>query len=223
MIEELLPNLFVIYSPNEGGNSYLLVGKKNILVDTSLGKNASYLKESIEGTGLKVSDINTILHTHGHADHFSADYIFPKAEKLMHQHDAEKVNRKDSMFSCASLFGERNFPKITGFLENNQEIINEPFSLKVIETPGHTKGSVCFYEGKNKLLFSGDCLFRGSIGRYDLPSASKQDTLKSLKKLLEQDYKILLPGHGTILNERQKENIQIALEYLEKSVELGQI
>jgi len=66
-------------------------------------------------------------------------------------------------------------------------------------------------------------------GRWSIPGAKKivyhktAYDFKSLKKLLEQDYKILLPGHGTILNERQKENIQIALEYLEKSVELGQI
>jgi len=223
MIEEILDNLFVIYSPNEGSNCYLLVGKKNILIDSSTTQNASYLKNSLKDIGLDAGDINIVLHTHGHADHIGGGYLFPKAEKLMHGFDAGKINLKDNLFSCASFFPGTKFPKITKKLKEGDVIKNEPFSLKVICTPGHTKGSISFYEENNKILFSGDCLFKGSIGRYDLPSSSKQDVLESLKKLLKIDYRILLPGHGLVLKENQDENIERALYFLEKSVELEQI
>ena len=223
MIEEILDNLFVIYSPNEGSNCYLLVGKKNILIDSSTTQNADYMKNSLKDIGLITEDINIILYTHGHADHFGDNYIFPKAEKRMHGFDAEKINLKDKLFSCASFFPGTRFPKITKKLKDGNLIENEPFSIKVIGTPGHTKGSASFYEKRNKILFSGDCLFKGSIGRYDLPSSSKQDMMNSLKKLLKIDYRILLPGHGLILKENQDENIEKAPYFLEKSVELGQI
>ena len=80
--------------------------------------------------------------------------------------------------------------------------------MQVIETPGHTKGSVSFYEKKNKLLFSGDCLFKGNIGRYDLESGSKEEMKESLEKLLKLDSKVLLPGHGEILRENYEDNIK---------------
>ena len=223
MIEEILDNLFVMYSPNEGSNCYLLVGKKNILIDSSTTKNASYLKNSLKDIGLDAGDIDIVLYTHGHADHIGCGYLFPKAEKRMHGFDAGKINLKDKLFSCASFFPGTKFPKITRKLKEEDVIKNEPFSLKVICTPGHTKGSISFYEENNKILFSGDCLFKGSIGRYDLPSSSKQDVLESLKKLLKIDYRILLPGHGLILKENQNENIERALYFLEMSIELEQI
>lgn len=219
MIEKIGENVFAIYPPAEGSNSYLLVGKENILIDSSSGANRDYLKNSLGDIGIKPREIGAIIHTHGHADHFGGDNLFPRARKRMHEFDAKKVNMKDPHFTCAGFFEGTVFPTIKekDFLSEGLVIENEPFSLAVIETPGHTKGSVCIYDKKNKLLFSGDCIFNEGVGRYDLQSSSMKDTISSLRKLLKLNYAMLLPGHGNILDgkEKQKENVKMAIRMVE--------
>jgi len=82
-------------------------------------------------------------------------------------------------------------------------------TLSVIETPGHTPGSVCFYDEKNKILISGDTLFRGSVGRTDLPGGDMNKLMNSLKKLMElPDETVVYSGHGptTTIGEEKRTN-----------------
>ncbi len=216
MFEQVLPNLFVFYSPNQGANSYLLVGKKILLIDSGLKMNATLLKESLETAGVSPNDIELICHTHGHADHFSADYLFKNADVMMHAADAQYVNIKDEILTASAAFGNDYYPKISSFLADGMLIDSRPFSLRVMHTPGHTRGSVCFYDAKQKLLFSGDTIFNGSCGRFDLPlSTTKSDLRSSIQRIAALDFSMLLPGHGNILKERQKENISAVLRSLE--------
>ena len=69
--------------------------------------------------------------------------------------------------------------------------------FEIIETSGHSRGDICYYDKKNKVLFSGDTLFAGTYGRVDLPTSDPIQMGKSLKKLfaLDQDIKVY-PGHG---------------------------
>ena len=69
--------------------------------------------------------------------------------------------------------------------------------FEIIETPGHSRGDICYYDKKNKVLFSGDTLFAGTYGRVDLPTSDPIQMGKSLKKLfaLDPDIKVY-PGHG---------------------------
>ncbi len=212
MFEQILPNLFVLYSKHDGANCYLLTGKKKVLVDSCLKQGGELLKDSLKAVGLGTADIDMILHTHGHCDHFAADYLFPKAEIAMSCFDAERVNKKDESFTCSDIFGNDYYPKINSFLKHDQHIEIKPFSLEVIETPGHTKGSVSFYDKGKKLLFSGDVVFKMGFGRFDLVSSSRYPLIESLAKISKLDFEILLPGHGQILKEKQKENIKNVLE-----------
>jgi len=70
------------------------------------------------------------------------------------------------------------------------------YLLKVIHTPGHTSGSMCLLEEEKKYLFSGDTVFKGSVGRYDLPSGNLEELKKSLIKLCEIKINEVFPGHG---------------------------
>jgi glyoxylase-like metal-dependent hydrolase (beta-lactamase superfamily II) len=91
------------------------------------------------------------------------------------------------------------------FVKNAKKIEDEfktlnfgDYELEVINTPGHTPGSICILEKKTKTLFSGDTLFdKGIYGRTDL-GGSEIELKKSIKKLYELDWKILCPGHGQI-------------------------
>lgn len=214
MFEEIMPGLFAFISPNIGSNCFLLADEKITLVDSSTGNNAAQIKAFLKEQGIAPEQINLILHTHSHADHTGCDFLFRNAEIMMHQHDAEYVNKQDAEFTCSALEQGTKIPQISSFLAPNQVIDLGKFKLQVLHTPGHTHGSVCFLEKDKKLLFSGDTLFNGGFGRTDLPSGNTAELLQSIKMLKTTAFEYLLPGHGEILKGEQQPNIENALKML---------
>jgi glyoxylase-like metal-dependent hydrolase (beta-lactamase superfamily II) len=167
--------------------------------------------------GLKPIDIHKILFTHGHADHIGGAVLFPRAEKWMSLHDGLLVNAKSDYFTVSSSFMQDFYPEIDFFYKPGQVFEIVDFVFKVIDTPGHTKGSVCFYDEESGVLFSGDTLFNGAFGRFDLPSGNRSDLIASIRKLSCLDFKYLYPGHGSVLEKKQAENIKYCLVELENS------
>lgn len=206
--------LFAFRSSSASCNIYLLKGSQNVLIDTGLESDSSALEHALAQVSLSPKDISIVLHTHGHADHIGGNILFPDAQKWMGQHDGALVNKKDDKFTVAYMFNQKFYPTINNFYSKNKIFLFPPFTFQVIETPGHTKGSICLHDRKNKILISGDTLFNGAVGRYDLVSSSKQDLLSSIKKISSLDYELLLSGHGAILAGKQKENILIAMQLL---------
>jgi hydroxyacylglutathione hydrolase len=214
MFESVVPNVHVFYSSNYGSNIYFLIGRKIAVIDASTGTNASEITSGLKSLKIKPEEVDFVLFSHGHADHFGCASLFSKAEKRMHESDAEKIALKDSEFSGAGVFGVKDFPKIDSHYKEGEEIDLKPFTLKVLFTPGHTAGSVCFFEEKNSLLFSGDTLFSGGCGRTDLVSGSEDRLVESIEMLSKLDFKTLLPGHGLILKQGQKANTAEVLKTL---------
>ncbi|HEX8769497.1 MAG TPA: MBL fold metallo-hydrolase, partial [Acidimicrobiales bacterium] len=92
-------------------------------------------------------------------------------------------------------------PELVYGLDDGQRVAGGGMTFTALHTPGHTKGSVCFLlevEGEDPVLFSGDHLFAGSIGRFDLPGGSREELMESMEaKILPLDDAIdVLPGHG---------------------------
>lgn len=200
MFKEVSPGVFAFVSSNEGSNVFLLRGEKETaLIDSSIEENKEAVISGLESLGLKPGDISLILHTHGHADHFGLDYLFKKARIAMHKEDGFKINENFSEFACVQFFPGTKMPKVVLFLEPEQEVDFGNFKLRLVHTPGHTGGSVCFFLEKKGLLFSGDTLFSHGFGRTDLVGGSSQKMLKSLKTLEKLPIKVLLPGHGYLL------------------------
>ena len=151
---------------------------------------------------LPVSDL---LLTHGHLDHTGAmgvlcDRYDPKV--WMHEADIRSLN--DDGFRAPASQPEtwwRHDFYATNPVKNGEAIClgpqNEPLSLKVIHTPGHTPGSICFHSEERGILFSGDTLFKGAEGRTDFPGGNSKDILASLRtlSLLPADTAVY-PGHG---------------------------
>jgi len=212
VFESIRDNLHVFYSSNYGSNVFLLIGRKTALIDASVSSNGPELISGLNSLGIKPEQIDLVLFTHGHADHYGCTDLFPKAKKRMSPHDAEKIELRDSAFTCSAVVGETHYPKIDSFLEKDELIEFSPFSLKVLSTPGHTLGSVCFHDEKLGLLFSGDTLFNGSCGRTDLPSGNNSQMTESLESLSKLSFKTLLPGHGLVLKGEQKTNISVVLK-----------
>jgi len=152
----------------------------------------------------KLTRVDKILLTHAHFDHIGAlnalSKAFPKTQILLHSaavYDKTKILEVISQISTelVPMFNSEDYnlpEKVTRF--NDGDKIG-PF--KVIFTPGHSKGSCCFYDTKDKILFSGDTLMQGSYGRCDLEGGNIDELFSSLEKLrtLPEDTKVF-PGHG---------------------------
>jgi len=142
--------------------------------------------------------IKLIVNSHGHLDHIMgvrAVQAATGAKFLLHRQDLD-IARKAG--ASAALWLGRHMeppPDPDHFIDDGDEVEVAGVKLKVIHTPGHTPGSCSFYtEG---MLFSGDTLFRGSIGRTDLPGGDYEQEMQSIiDKLLKlPDETIVLPGH----------------------------
>ena len=143
-------------------------------------------------------NVKLIANSHAHLDHIMGVRGIQQAtgaKFLLHQGDLEIA--RGAAQAAARMMGEsiEPPPDPDAFLADGDEVEVEGVKLKVIHTPGHTQGSVAFYtEG---MLFSGDTLFRGSIGRTDLPGGDFDQELASIvdRLLALPDDTVVLPGH----------------------------
>jgi hydroxyacylglutathione hydrolase len=139
-----------------------------------------------------------VLNTHGHVDHIGANcdivekYAVPLA---LHKADAGLLKVTEAI-ELSLLLGARDSPPPDRWLMDGDEITIGKTSLRVIHTPGHTPGSVGFVHGG--VLFSGDTLFCGGVGRTDLPGGSWKDLERSIREriLTLPEETLVLPGHG---------------------------
>jgi len=138
-----------------------------------------------------------ILNTHAHPDHLGAAAELQKRFDLPFAIHEDELETFKSAGNTAQFLGLLNFqlPEITTYLHDGQVLEINSHHLQVLHTPGHTPGSVCFLTGQQ--FFSGDTLFKGSVGRTDLPGGSVKmlnESLLRIKGLPENT--IVHPGHG---------------------------
>ena len=155
---------------------------------------------------------NRILLTHGHGDHIAGandlKEIFPAVYLCAPARDAHMLG--DAMANMSAAFGAFvSVCKADELLSGRQEIPCGQSQWQVLDTPGHTPGSVSFYCPQAGTVITGDALFAGSIGRTDIPGASEQQLLDSIRTqlLALPDETRVLPGHGpasTIGHERRR-------------------
>ena len=168
-------------------NCYLVIlDKECIMID---GGDEKVLKFILD----KKLKLTKILLTHGHGDHLIDVTNIKektKAKIYVHQKDNIMLNHPYNLSLGAS-----KGVKADEFFKDRVG------DFKVLYTPGHSLGSVCFYNEKEKVLFSGDTLFRNAIGRTDLPNSSSKLMKDSLKMLIKlpKDVKVY-PGHGSETN-----------------------
>lgn len=156
------------------------------------------LTDFIQSQGLTPE---AIILTHGHFDHVWGVErllaIYPDLKIYMHPADKGIMDKMTMGFQGAGFsFLKHEFPTID--LEDNQELSLCGINFKVIHTPGHSPGSVCFWDKEDNLLLSGDTLFAGSIGRTDLAGGDYDQLMDSILKkviVLPGDTDII-PGHG---------------------------
>ena len=138
-----------------------------------------------------------ILATHGHLDHlWGAAWATEQWHTPVLMHEAD-IPMAQAMQTQYNLFGIRATPQPFPIEPLNSQLSTFNSQLSILHTPGHTPGSVCFYWKEEKVLLSGDTLFRMGYGRTDLPGGDMGQMIDSLRRLftLPDDTRVY-PGHG---------------------------
>lgn len=143
--------------------------------------------------------IKAILGTHGHPDHIEGVKFFKEIFNtpfLLHKMDDQFFQLEEN-FKTFKSWGFSKNPKADVLLEEGDVILFGEETLKVIHTPGHSPGSVCFYSEKNKVIFTGDTLFVEGVGRADLPGGNYFQMMQSIKEkiLILPEETVIYPGH----------------------------
>jgi len=185
-----------------GTNCYVLQGAgasgPAVLIDP--GAAPGEILSHLEDRGLEPG---LILLTHGHSDHLGAlpEVLarWPGASVGVSQEDLPMLG--DTALNLSAFVGAPVDvrPRSVRLLSEGDPIEAGGLALEVIATPGHTRGGLCFFCGSERqpLLFSGDTLFAGSVGRTDLPGGSWEDLAASLRRLaLLPPATLVYPGHG---------------------------
>jgi len=184
-------------------NCFFLI-EHGILIDAPQDATA-WLEES----GYRV---RTLLLTHGHIDHVW------DAAGIQREHKCRVGYHPDGapMLTTPNFFKQFGFnweiePVAADFLiEETDSLVVEGVDFQVLHVPGHCPGSLCFFDRKTRVLFGGDVLFAGSIGRTDLPAGDHELLLQGIREKLwplGDDVKVL-PGHGpaTTIGEERRTN-----------------
>jgi glyoxylase-like metal-dependent hydrolase (beta-lactamase superfamily II) len=149
-----------------------------------------------------------VLNTHGHVDHIGAnsDIVQKYRVPLAMQAADTGMLQVSDYIELSLLLGARNSPPPDRLLNEGDEITVGRTSLRVIHIPGHTPGSIGFVAAG--VLFSGDTLFCGGVGRTDLPGGSWKELERSIREriLTLPEETIVLPGHGPWTTVEQERN-----------------
>lgn len=178
-------------------------GVKKVAAIIDPGADGPRIRRAMGRLGLKAL---YVINTHGHGDHIGADDAFG-APVYIHRADSSCLTDPARNLSATFGFGIRVRPP-AGYLEDGQKIHVGDLVLEVIHTPGHSPGGVSL-KGDG-VIFTGDTLFKGGIGRTDLPGGSEGVILDSIFKKLSvlDDATIVYPGHGpsTTIGDEKREN-----------------
>ena len=203
-------------SPMLDCNQFILVDDATgelSLFDSGNGLSLKGLIEGMEKLGLQYQKITNVFLTHEHVDHVlglyplikllknkpPTIYAFGETAKILREGDESKIFPVNLGIN-PKMFGLEIIPMDVVNLKLDELIrIGSNFTFKVFHTPGHSHGSVCYYEETKKMLIPGDLVFTGgSFGRYDFPGGSLDSLINSIKFVNDLDVKYLLPGHMNI-------------------------
>ncbi|WP_457558009.1 MBL fold metallo-hydrolase [Candidatus Harpocratesius sp.] len=230
IVQKIIPNLYYFAEfPMLDCNMYVLLDEssgKFCLIDTGNGKSFNGFKKSIHEIGLNMENLTSIIITHEHLDHILGlysilkeidisllnIYVAPFTNQILEQGNEQLICPRELGIS-ADVFEVKIRP-LTNLIEVHEgnTISFGSFNLEVLETPGHSIGSITLFDKSHKILFPGDVVFpQGSFGRYDFPGGDLQKLKLSIKRLSDLQVEILCSGHMSPVLQNTASQIQLSL------------
>jgi len=180
--------------PPYDNGTYIVVDDRReaLLIDPAMGERL--VIDAVKEQGLRLVEI---LNTHGHPDHIFGNAVVKEATKArlaIHRLDAYRLGpeRPPTTMEIPPCDADDLFDEgALGYVAD--------LKVTALHTPGHTEGSTCFHFERERVLFSGDVIFQGSTGRWDLPGGDREQMERSLERVmtLPPDTKVY-PGHGAM-------------------------
>ena len=175
-----------VWKLNVDSNIYFLDFKEKIIIDAGPKQYRAIVEEELKKV-VDLDKITQVIFTHLHYDHIGNFELFKNAKFYASEQEIALL-KENKLYAIGDPILATKFKVKLNPLKDSRE-------LKIIKTPGHTKGSVCIYYEKEKVLFSGDTLFFNGFGRIDFPFSDPGRMEASLESLQKLGYKILAPGH----------------------------
>ena len=196
-----------VLCPIVAENCYIAVNEKinkSIIIDP--GSGSEKIKDAVAKTG---ATPEAVLLTHGHFDHAgSANEIASFYGVQIYAYEGERETLENPAINLSGdMFGDTVKYHADIYLKDDEEIDIAGLRIRCLFTPGHTPGGCCFYFPDEGIVFTGDTLFCGSVGRTDFPGGSMSQLVNAVrtKLMVLPDDTICYPGHDTattIENER---------------------
>lgn len=202
-------------------NSFLIKDRTWLLVDVGTQRNAENLVRLITKEG-GLDKVKKVLLTHTHYDHAGGAARMRElthADIFVHPLEGRRISSGD-MSVASACFSNESIKKFDWSpLEEGKVIDTGSAEFEVLHLPGHSEGSVGFWEKASRSLIIGDTVFAdGGIGRYDLPSGNLGELKSSIERISKLGVRNLYPGHGMEVMDRGSEHISMSLELFRSGI-----
>ena len=181
-------------------NTYFIDGPTRILIDPGHADLFDHVVCGLQELGVTPDDIDLILCTHAHPDHIEAIKLFKDTDTLITIHEADWQFLKSLANNNHSLLNVELDGMAPSYFIKEGYFAVEGLELEVLNTPGHSPGSITLYQPAEKVLFTGDLVFKEGFGRVDFPGGDGELLKASIKRIAGIDAEWMLPGHGDIIS-----------------------
>jgi len=177
-----------VWKCSAGSNVYFLDFDEKIVIDTGKRSESHILKQFL-GKVIDFDEVQKVVFTHFHHDHIGNFDLFKNAGLFASRDEIDSFRKDPSGTVLRDDIAEK-------FMAAELKPIENLPGLEAISTPGHTRGSICLWYPKERILFSGDTLFHNRhVGRTDLATSVPEKMQESLNLLTKYNFRILCPGH----------------------------
>lgn len=177
------------FTGSDKSNVYFVEGEKKIMIDAGNRTDRDNFINFM-GRAVDFKTVDIVIFTHLHYDHCGNFDLFPNAEFYASGQEIFDFKNDGKSAVLDAVVAEK-LKQV-----ELKELPKELFGLYLLNTPGHTRGSICLWYEKDKVLFTGDTLFGNKMqGRVDLPTSAPHEMKKSIMKIIEIPFKALAPGH----------------------------
>lgn len=219
-LSETLHGFFWNSMTQNNCNTYFIDGPLRVLIDPGHRALFDHVERGLSALGVTPADIDLIICTHAHPDHIEALQLFRDLPAQMTIHESEWQLVTTHGPRIQALFGFDPKSIQPDFFLRKGSLDLKGLEMEVFHTPGHSPGSVCLFWPSEKVLFTGDLIFKDGIGRTDLPGGDGSLIKPSILGLKGLSVDLLLPGHGepvqgaTAVQENFKQLEQVWFNYI---------